>query len=95
MAIDILGESRLTPAAAARELDVNVSTVWRWILRGIKGHRLESALIGGKRFTSFEALSRFVAQINASPGELPVVRTFKQRDRAVAKAMRELEVAGL
>ena len=38
----------------------HISTVWRWIKRGCRGVRLETVLIGGKRFTSKEAVDRFV-----------------------------------
>lgn len=37
-------------AVIAREFDVHVSTVCRWCLRGVRGRRLRSALVGGKRF---------------------------------------------
>ena len=35
-------------------------TVWRWVLRGSRGRRLETVLIGGSRFTSREAIERFL-----------------------------------
>ena len=38
----------------------HVSTIWRWIQRGIRGHRLDSVLWGGRRFCSLEAIKRFV-----------------------------------
>lgn len=91
---DILTETRLSPSQAAGVVTVNISTVWRWFLKGVKGHKLESACIGGRRFTSHEALSRFVARINAGPGEVPAVRTPKQRERAISAAEAELIKAG-
>jgi hypothetical protein len=94
MATDILTETRLSPSQAAGILAVNTSTVWRWILKGVKGQRLESACVGGRRFTSQESLSRFVARINAGPGEVPTVRTHKQRERAISAAETELIKAG-
>jgi hypothetical protein len=94
MATDILTETRLSPSQAAGTLDVSVGTVWRWLLKGVKGHKLESAIIGGRRFTSQESLSRFVAKLNAGPGETPQVRTPKQRERAVSQAEAELMRAG-
>ena len=91
---DILTETRLSPSQAAGVVPVSVGTVWRWFLKGVKGHKLESACIGGRRFTSEEALRRFVAKINAGPGETPAVRTPKQRDRAIDAAEAELIRAG-
>ena len=43
----------------------HASTVQRWFLRGIRGTHLETVLIGGKRYTSIEALDRFYRAINA------------------------------
>jgi len=40
------------------------ATVWRWSQRGVRGVRLESILVGGKRFTSREAIERFIAASN-------------------------------
>ena len=38
---------------------VNRSTVFRWSTRGARGKKLETILVGGRRFTSEEALIRF------------------------------------
>jgi len=40
---------------------VDVSTVWRWAQRGVGGVKLETVKIGGKKLTSRQALSRFIA----------------------------------
>ena len=37
----------------------NASTIYRWVLKGIRGVRLETLLVGGCRLTSREALERF------------------------------------
>lgn len=37
----------------------NTATIFRWRQRGISGIRLESVLIGGRSYTSVEALERF------------------------------------
>jgi len=60
---------RLRPLQeAAREIPgrPHISTVLRWCLKGIKGGiKLETILVGGKRFTSVEAIERFVARLSA------------------------------
>jgi len=38
---------------------VHLATVHRWALRGCRGRRLETLLIGRQRMTSKEALARF------------------------------------
>src|SRR5207248_1841906 len=41
-------------------------TLWQWALgRGVRGHRLETILIGSNRYTSRQAADRLVAAINA------------------------------
>jgi hypothetical protein len=97
-----LSESLLTLSAAARELPgpsgrgLHVSTLWRWAQRGVKGTRLETVMIGGIRYTSREALERFVARTTAAAdGTTPIVRTPKQRQRAIEAAERELSEAGI
>lgn len=74
----------------------HTSTLHRWRLRGVRGVKLETILIGGRRYTSHEALERFFAATTAAAsGETPPIRTPKQRDRAVAEAERELHEAGI
>ncbi len=36
----------------------------RWMRSGVRGVRLESLLIGSRRFTSKEAIARFIEQTN-------------------------------
>lgn len=42
---------------------VNVSTVWRWANRGVKGVKLETVSVGGKKLTSTQAVTRFLERI--------------------------------
>ena len=47
-----------------------VATVYRYARHGLYGIKLESALVAGRRFTSREAISRFVAATQpAGPGK--------------------------
>ncbi len=39
---------------------VHYSTLYRWITKGARGRVLESRTVGGVRYTSVEALNRFV-----------------------------------
>ena len=38
----------------------HISTLHRWRLRGVRGRRLETFLTGGRRFTTIEAIARFL-----------------------------------
>ena len=96
--MDIKGEALLTfiEAAAFLPRRPNLSTLHRWRLRGVRGVRLETCLIGGRRFTSKEALDRFSAAATAAAdGEAPPARTPRQRDAAVRAADNELDKAGI
>ena len=93
MAIDIHREHLLTFPQAAKRLPghPHLSTLHRWRLHGVRGTRLETCRIGGKRFTSREALERFaLATTAAADGEPVPCRTPRQRERAIERAVREL-----
>ena len=38
----------------------HVSTLHRWRMRGVRGRKLESVVCGGRRFTSIQAIHRFM-----------------------------------
>ena len=40
------------------------ATYWRWLLTGVRGVKLESMKIGGRRYTSLEAIERFLTALN-------------------------------
>lgn len=94
----MLDEQLLSATQAAHESQgrPHVSTIWRWINRGIRGVKLETVMVGGRRFTSREALERFHQRITAtSAGEPLPVRTTRQRARDIDQARRELADAGI
>src|SRR5690242_14714829 len=102
---DFTHETRLAATEACRHPLVrhgghplNRSVLERWWTRGIRGPKgerivLESRRIGGLRFTSVEAVERFLAALNGEhfDGE----QTPSQAKRQHAAAERELEAAGI
>jgi hypothetical protein len=44
-----------------------VNTVRRWAGRGVRGVRLRSWLVGGRRYTSLQALAEFASALNEAP----------------------------
>lgn len=62
-------EQVLTLAEAAEHLPrvkgraVHPSALWRWARYGVRGVRLEAMLIGGRFFTTEEAIARFQREI--------------------------------
>lgn len=107
MAIQLDSESLLTLQAAARSLPghPHISTLHRWRLRGIRGVRLETCLIGGSRYTSKEALQCFIdstskaAGVNPAPADAPLKLhspgIVRRHRRGTLAAKRLLDVAGI
>ena len=103
--IDIDHEQLISLAGASRYVTkrfgdrrggrpLNVSTIHRWVGRGLKGIHLESIQVGGTRFTSAEALHRFFERL---AGRDPVVvrQTSASHMRRVAEAEKVLDKAGI
>lgn len=94
MSIDF-SETLLSLTEAAQTLPgrPHLSTLHRWWLHGVRGVRLETILVGGRRFTSAEALERFAAATTAAAnGQPPPVRTTRRRRLAVEAAERKLGI---
>ena len=93
--IDVTNEELLTLSEAAALLPgrPSIPTIWRWRIRGVKGRRLESVAIGGKVFTSREALARFARHLGGS--DAPIIRSPHQRERAIRCAEKELADDGI
>lgn len=49
----------------------NVSTMWRWCLKGCKGVKLESVCIGSKRYVTASAIERFIAARSEPSAPVP------------------------
>lgn len=89
----LLEEERLAVTAAARQIfRVSPETAWRWALRGVRGVKLESFVVGGRRFTSREACQRFLASLNRTPPAATVPSVSSLRAEAAA---RRLDEAGI
>lgn len=73
---------------------LNLSTTWRWSTKGVKGIRLETVIIGGRRLTSVEMVEAFIAATtearNASYPITASVAPTKSREKQMAKASADL-----
>lgn len=97
MTIDYTSENLISLADAAREFPgrpVSLNTLHRWRMHGVRGTKLETVLLGGIRYTSRQAIQRFIAQQNA-PVETAAVVSPGQRRRQGQAALRELEAMGI
>jgi hypothetical protein len=96
--IDISTESLMTLQAAAATIPgrPNLSTLHRWRLRGVHGVRLETCRVGGRRFTSREALERFAAATTAAADGAPQpLRTVRKRRSDIERAEQLCREAGI
>jgi hypothetical protein len=103
--IDINNERPFSPKEAACYISdkfrdrrggrpLNISTVHRWIGRGLRGIRLEAVSAGGTRFTTAEAIHRFFDRL-AGREPAAVGTTSISQKRRVAAAEKSLEQAGI
>ena len=67
----------------------HVSTLHRWRLDGVRGAKLETFLVGGRRFTTQEAIARFLGHLNGT-APTPTERQERGREQRVARARAEL-----
>ena len=98
MTIDTQYETLISFFEATKEFPgrpkLAIQTLHRWRLHGVRGAKLESCLVGGLRFTSREAIQRFIAAQNAGDSPSPAV-TPQRRAKQSAAARRELEAMGV
>ena len=88
-------EALITFNVAAKHLPTGSrpsdATWWRWWRKGIKGVRLRTAVVGGRRFTTAAWLAQFISAVTAAAnGEPMPSRTPAQRQRAISAAERDL-----
>lgn len=61
----------------------HIATIWRWIQRGIKGHRLQVTRIGGRTLVSRADLDAFLQKLNGQAATKPSAsREKSKRDAA-------------
>jgi hypothetical protein len=107
--IDLASETKIPLARVAAEIPparggrkTHISTVLRWITRGARAPdgtrvKLEAIRLGGRWFTTRQALARFAEaltpRLDSAPAAAPRPRS--RRQRASDRAAAELERLGL
>ena len=95
---DILSETAIPIADAPKYTPgrPHNATFWRWYTKGCWGVKLETYLCGGKRYTSKEALRRFIERTTEARDGAPVEQAPSRRRQAeISKAEAELAAAGI
>lgn len=72
----------------------HLATLYRWAVRGIRGVKLETLVIGGSMVTSENSLLRFIRALSRNESALPAAPT-AARHAAVDWAEAELDGAGI
>lgn len=85
---------RLLPVKPGHRHRLNLSTVYRWSTRGVRGRVLETLQVGGTRCTSVEALTRFFGGLTAG-AHSAIPRTPSRCDRELRRANESLRAAGI
>lgn len=84
MAIDIAQEKLVSLSEMADELRRSYSSVRRWVVTGIDGHRLETIVVGGRHCTSIRAVQAFLDELTRERTRKPLSATSSSRHLAKA-----------
>lgn len=66
---------------------LNISTVWRWVNKGVRGQRLSAIRIGGLNYVAKSELERFLSATN----DRTVTVCDKSRVKQLAKVSADLD----
>ena len=81
---------RMTVSKLACRENVHVATCWRWMQHGVRGVRLRSVRVGGRRFVLESDWLAFSAAINADLADTPQTPTPAAVTARAERAGREL-----
>jgi transposase len=90
--VALLSEKRLSLNQLAKREGVHVSTIWRWINRGVRGIKLATIEVGGRSFVTDSLYEKFVMETTAAKrGE--IVEPIEARRLGAEHAAAESELA--
>jgi hypothetical protein len=82
---------RMTVNQLARRAGVHCATPWRWMLHGVRGVKLRSTRVGGRRFILESDWLAFSAALNADLADAPADPTPTAATARAERAGRELD----
>jgi hypothetical protein len=92
----LLDENRISLTEVAKKAGVNVSTVWRWALKGVRGVFLETYSIGSRRYSTSESYRRFAERCTAAAcGDRTNSSADSQRKEETSRTESELDEVGI
>lgn len=86
----ILDADRLSLTEAAQRLKRNVATLWRWSSRGVRGRKLPTITIGGRRYVLVSDLEEFLSAGREVGETQPVEPTLTARAVAAGEELTRL-----
>ncbi len=95
---NLLDEDLVSPADGVEALTGErpaPTTCWRWISKGLRGHKLESVKVLGRTFTSHQAIRRWLIKVEASRTEAQAATRYDGTGERSEHVQRKLEAAGL
>lgn len=100
MTIDVQSETLVSFSEARSAFPgidrrLSLATLHRWRLNGVRGVKLATVLVGGLRYTSREAIDRFIKAQNADDAPAAPVITAPQRLRQSEAARVTLQHMGV
>lgn len=81
---------RMTVNQLARREEVHCATPWRWMQHGVRGIRLRSIRVGGRRYILESDWQEFSAALNADLVDAPAEPTPAAATARAERAGREL-----
>ena len=72
---------RLTLNQVASRLNVHVATIYRWTLSCVRGRRLPSFLIGGRRYVALPDLEQFLQPREPSSSDDDSMRSKRAQEQ--------------
>ena len=90
-----LNQARLLFPCRRRGKRVDLSCLYRWTSKGVRGVVLESVQVGGTRCTSRKACARFIYRLSVADSEASVPRSLPDSQRASDGAEKELDRLGI
>jgi excisionase family DNA binding protein len=89
--IHLPDKDSLTVREVANAMGMHVSSVWRHILHGIRGHKLRAIRVGGRRRVLRSDLEAFLEDLNSVRDEVHREIRREQQEDQVRAANRVLE----
>ncbi|MFT5526334.1 MAG: excisionase family DNA binding protein [Pirellulaceae bacterium] len=83
-----LQEGYLTPTQVAKQLGVHVGTVHRWMYSTVRGRKLKSVLVGGRRRIIKSDLEAFLSADVPSTDNVDASRMLKARESLASFGVR-------